>query len=633
MSEGVIRKEFNINEFITLKLVGYPGGIHIFVNGKFFNQCKFLLLNIDKEKISELDEINSIDEAAETLNRSLEGGGNDEMGMNIPAETEFWGHCSNLQAWAENEYDTRLLHRNLSFPLLKKLTEAGDPIAKRVFNEEIVQRFEDGYEPVMIYLSEEGYLNFLSDDEIETLAHIILQNNNIDIKSDEIVQRFKFWIIYLATHKDKESVVNQIYEMNHLIEEKNYSEIKKKFESFDAEFLTSIVWKDFTPLLEELKLQINCVAVSNEIIFIGKDKNLSLISRGIYNISEIMYLQNNKDLKSLNLKSNYIDDLTGVESLIDLEELNLSDNPINDLSTLKGLKKLKKLSISNIQLLGNIDVLRELPNLEELDLSSNRIKNIPEVLEQLKGLKTLTLSFNSLINIEILKNLLNLEELDLSYNQIQDISMLGGLIKLRSLNLNENKLQNVQSLRNLTTLNKLSIGNNNKITSLKELEELVNLEHLDVRNDRIATIRPLKNLTNLKYLDLFGNRKIKNLSTLRSLIKLQELLLGNNPISDIYYISNLKNLEKLNLSGTKVDAIPETFTQLKNLKEICALNCNLEYVPLSMMDIFLTYKRGDTVEFEKETGKNVYWGDRLTKNFKEWMKKKLRERTFQRLRS
>lgn len=32
-----------------------------------------------------------------------------------------------------------------SFPLLKKLTEAGDPFARKVFKEEIAQRLESGF--------------------------------------------------------------------------------------------------------------------------------------------------------------------------------------------------------------------------------------------------------------------------------------------------------------------------------------------------------------------------------------------------------------------------------------------------------------------------------------------------------
>ena len=51
----------------------------------------------------------------------------------ITPEQEFWGHRSNIQAWVECEYDTRLLHSNLSFPLLKALSDAGDPKAKAIF--------------------------------------------------------------------------------------------------------------------------------------------------------------------------------------------------------------------------------------------------------------------------------------------------------------------------------------------------------------------------------------------------------------------------------------------------------------------------------------------------------------------
>ncbi|MFW9929455.1 MAG: hypothetical protein ACFFD1_08700, partial [Candidatus Thorarchaeota archaeon] len=91
----------------------------IYVNNHPFRQCMYLLLNIPVEKIKEYDEIKSIDEAASKLNRKMERNHN-----LIPPETEFWGHCSNIQAWADNNYDTRILHRNLAFPLLKALADA-----------------------------------------------------------------------------------------------------------------------------------------------------------------------------------------------------------------------------------------------------------------------------------------------------------------------------------------------------------------------------------------------------------------------------------------------------------------------------------------------------------------------------
>ena len=83
----------------------------------------------------------------------------------ISPETEFWGHCSNLQAWYESNYDTRILHRNLAFPLLKRLTEEGDTVAKKVFKEEIAKRLETGHPNVVLYLIEEEYLEVLNWEE------------------------------------------------------------------------------------------------------------------------------------------------------------------------------------------------------------------------------------------------------------------------------------------------------------------------------------------------------------------------------------------------------------------------------------------------------------------------------------
>ena len=131
-------KEFNINNFITLKLENSISNIYI--NGKLFRQCKFLLLNkLHPNEIEEfLEDFSSVDEEIEKLDRSLE---QEKNNGKIPPEAEFWAHCSNLQVWVENEYDTRLLHRNLAFPLLKELSDKGDPLAKVKFKEEIAKSF------------------------------------------------------------------------------------------------------------------------------------------------------------------------------------------------------------------------------------------------------------------------------------------------------------------------------------------------------------------------------------------------------------------------------------------------------------------------------------------------------------
>ena len=62
-----------------------------------------------------------------------------------------------------------MLHRNLAFPLLKVLVDVGDPLAKKVFKDEIVIRFESGYPSVVLYLIKEGYLDYLNEEELNTL--------------------------------------------------------------------------------------------------------------------------------------------------------------------------------------------------------------------------------------------------------------------------------------------------------------------------------------------------------------------------------------------------------------------------------------------------------------------------------
>lgn len=61
-------KEFIISQFLSVRME--RGQIKIYIAGKYFMQCKFLLLNIPITEIKEFDEIESIDEAAERMNGS-----------------------------------------------------------------------------------------------------------------------------------------------------------------------------------------------------------------------------------------------------------------------------------------------------------------------------------------------------------------------------------------------------------------------------------------------------------------------------------------------------------------------------------------------------------------------------------
>ena len=77
-------KEYVVNNFLKLRLE--QGRTHIYVKNRLFMQCMYLLLNIQTDKIRQYDNIDSIDEAAEILDRSMEGGGrigNREIEKNV----------------------------------------------------------------------------------------------------------------------------------------------------------------------------------------------------------------------------------------------------------------------------------------------------------------------------------------------------------------------------------------------------------------------------------------------------------------------------------------------------------------------------------------------------------------------
>jgi len=213
-------KEFRINQYITLKLEEEiiderrdlrKTRTNIYIKGKKFQQCSFLLIDIPIEKITLINEIISIDEAEEKLGTSLEEENRNPFEYIIPPETEFWGHCSNIQVWIENNYNTRLLHRNLAFPLLKKLTEIGDPIAKQVFKEEIVERFISCHLPVIHFLLFEDYLDYLSEDELDVLFKEVKSHNQLLFLYLEPILMIKGYITHNLTDKEFEQYLNKFY--------------------------------------------------------------------------------------------------------------------------------------------------------------------------------------------------------------------------------------------------------------------------------------------------------------------------------------------------------------------------------------------------------------------------------------
>ncbi|PIU63656.1 hypothetical protein COS83_00125 [archaeon CG07_land_8_20_14_0_80_38_8] len=278
---------FKINDYITLKLE--KGKTNIYVKGELFQQCKYLLLQIPTDEVKETKNIDSIDEAAGKYSNELEG---KQTVINyISPEEEFRGHCSNLQAWAENDYDTRLLHSNLSFPLLKKLVEAGDSLANKVFKDELCLRLTAGYEPVIEYLTKEKYLNNFTEEEKIILLEDQKQLNN--------------YLLILNTIT-KEKIRNKILQEN----------------------------------LEQL--------LTNK-----ENQNITTLKLNNYKLAKIPEtIEQLKNLKYLDLGSNQITTIPdSITQLKNLQELYLYNNQLTQIpETIEQLKNLKYLDLGSNQI-------------------------------------------------------------------------------------------------------------------------------------------------------------------------------------------------------------------------------------------------------------------------------------------
>lgn len=425
-------KSFKINKY--LKLCLEDGSTNIYLNDILFTQCKYVLLNIPIEKITSFDEIESIDDAYEQLDKTLENG--NEI---ISSDVEFWAHCSNLQIWFENDYNSCLLHKNLAFPLLKKLTEVGDLKAKRVFKEEIVRRLESGDPKVIKYLMIEGYLEYL---DYENMISSLL-------RPDEASYIFEL----------NELIAKKIKELSEKIEFREIPDIKLKpaFEGEDREY--------FTFLVENRRVV--------DILISGVDDYFFK-----FYFEEIPDLIGKfTSLRKINLPNNNFKNLPeNFENLKLLEEVDLSHNNFHIFpEVLTSLKPLKRLKISSNYIKKIPESIGNLENLEELNLASNSISKIPESIGRLKNLKILNLNSNLLKELpKSFKFLKGLKDLNLYGNDLPKLpDEIGSLDRLEHIIIARNNLYELpSSLLELKKLEVLTIDRNqNKINLLDKLKK------------------------------------------------------------------------------------------------------------------------------------------------------------------
>jgi Leucine-rich repeat (LRR) protein len=115
--------------------------------------------------------------------------------------------------------------------------------------------------------------------------------------------------------------------------------------------------------------------------------------------------------------------------------------------------------------------------------------------------------------------------LDINYTKQEQI-------KLTTLNCFNNKLTSLKGIENLINLTYLSCSHN-KLTSLKGIELLVNLKILYCDNNQLTSLKEIENLINLTYLNCSDNQLSYKSSNLKGILKEIKIEKRKNIISNL----------------------------------------------------------------------------------------------------
>jgi len=109
---------------------------------------------------------------------------------------------------------------------------------------------------------------------------------------------------------------------------------------------------------------------------------------------------------------------------------------------------------------------------------------------------------------------------------------------------------------------------------------------------------------------------------LRGCKNLNYLILSDNNINQVDSLFSLDKLIFLDLSNTNITEIPDSFRDMKSLKGLRVVGCDISHFPRELEDRMLYYEDEDIAQFEIETGKNATIMGRETKRFLMWLKRR-----------
>jgi len=226
-------REFKINEFITLRLEGVK--TNIYIAEEKFRHCMHIQLNIllDELKIDDYVEIPEVELLESKLNGLLEK--KHYLKYVVSPEDEFWVHCSNIQVWAENNYDASLLNSPLAYNLLRKLVEVGDPKAKRAL---VVRGEPINITNINVFVFKVGKetLKFLNREEISRCYKDLVHKFFITLNYKQVVFQYlklKYLIRYFRRKCPDdlkkillENIFNRNYKLIRLLLKKSFKDLK-----------------------------------------------------------------------------------------------------------------------------------------------------------------------------------------------------------------------------------------------------------------------------------------------------------------------------------------------------------------------------------------------------------------------
>lgn len=167
----------------------------IYIDGEPFRQCMYLILR-DVDVYSDAETMDDVISSTPPENKIDEGAGF------LSEDEAFVGHCSNVQAWAENGYDPAIMDTRLSIPILSQLSRAGDAKAKRVlewyFDEKLLGENEN---VAVAFFESKKYVIMLVDGLVKRFEnHAFLKGWNLAlevIKTEKTLMERPFAFLYL----------------------------------------------------------------------------------------------------------------------------------------------------------------------------------------------------------------------------------------------------------------------------------------------------------------------------------------------------------------------------------------------------------------------------------------------------